>query len=415
MVAKNSFPDLDFGIIYFPHGKKRNLPFHSCYHSENTYSLLLSEENYSDLLHFLNFDVTPLNESIHTTLMDILNKKSNNIIAKDVTFLTEQLISWHPFFQYNLFFHICDLLITYALECILFDDNVEPEFSLFYFIKRISKSIYTAIYGMNYHFLKEKTTILKNAYCPYPFSARKWGNIDKPTPLGYLEKFQNFLRENLPSSRYDSNYVEWNKFWNNLPNPYKDSISNALIPNIYSKTPDKNEYTETDSVSNTMFFYQLRNDRNKNIHLLETKDRYPIESFPHYILVQLTNLKYNLGAIKFCKNCGKFYFNHSPSNINHTCPKDDYFSSMNKIYDDTYQRIYERAETHLNNQLSSKAKVIDLLKESGFILFHENTFKYALLKHISIDIYEEYTYDENYTFNKYQNLPPLKDLIQTYH
>lgn len=408
MLSKNRFPNLNFGIIYFPLLTKENddkkpiINLLSHYCSEYDGSILLTEENCSALLHFLNFDINPLNRSIAITLLDIFCDRDDDILYRSLKSFTEQLISWHPFFNYNLYFQICDLLITYAINSIspndidyISDDDIK------YLIEKICQKVSIFYLESAFFDLQENIDMFKDVYLPFSNYIYKWQNPRKYTPLGYLEDFQDILIESLPSIRYDSNPKIWNDFWDNFPGSYTESIFKILAPNklIGSSNFYKNLLrTETTEI-----------ESDDSLGHIKPNYKYPVESFFQYIFLQLVNLQYNSSTIKFCKECGKFYFQH------HDCHENSYFSSMKQTHDMADKRIRARAENqshHLSTDgMQVPKKGIDLLKESGFMDFHKKTFRYALRRNVPSDIYEEYTKDKNYTFDKYQNLPPIKNLI----
>lgn len=355
----------------------RSVIFRSCYHTNNDTSQPLIEENYAHLINFLNYDVSELNDLIHTTLLSILEDSSDIDTLAYINSIGNKLIEWHPFFAYHLLYTVCDLLISYSLEFIPYDYESRL---LSDFTDKMIRTICTKLTDLLNITNTELTADFLELYQFNDIRIHYRQRFD--FPLGVLEDFREFIADNIPNVIFSSNPNTWTDFFKIAHNRYGDfikqssyDIANIIIPTTYiSSEPD----------------YQ-----------------YPIDSFPHYIVTQLESFREIEYCIAFCNKCGKFYIKNFPHS-KHPCSSDEYFSLMNSRNKTIYQRMYQRANKMANSDKTNiTASTINYLRDSGFMKFHTDTFRYAIRHHISLETYKKYTEEENYDINTYHVLPPL--------
>lgn len=400
MFLKNN--SLISGYITFPPTNKKEIIFRSSYYSNGKTSSPMLDENYSTLINFLNYNVSDLNENLEKLYQSLLSDSENETTTY-LKLVSTQLIEWHPFFEHHTIYYICDLLISltaYNLAYMDLKNNFEDfktissenifHFCLTKIIEAICNKITTDdCHSNNDYFIKELTDYFKNVYdltSPYPLY---WNPIN--TPLGYIEKFREYLAEYIPQIRYDSNPNLWDNFFNEIKCLYG---APTLLKNF-----------TLDPFPEEALLYGEKS--------LPPKDFYYISTFPQYIFAQIETVKQNKSIFSLCQNCGTFYLQHK--NLKkHKCPTGDYYENMKLIKSKTYKKHYSRAETLLNtpnaNHFNAKT-AIDVLRNSGFLDFHNKVYNFAIRHHISTEIYSSYTNDDKYTFNNFFELKPIYKYI----
>lgn len=367
------------GFMTFSTNNNGDTIFVSSFYLNGDVNPLLQEENFSYLINFLNYDVSTLNNTLNNLYSSII-EDSENDITEYLKKISVQLKEWHPFFQLNTIYYICDLLIyhaAYELAHIILNSEDNYAFCLAQIINSICIKItdHSPNPDSDY-FASDLISYFQNKYATTSPLFFHWNPHN--TLLGYIEEFREYLAVTLPQVRYDSKPKEWHTFFNDTKHLY----GSAIFFKEFLIRPSPSEE----------FFHKGEP--------LAPKDVYSISTFPQYILAQIETVKQCKYALLLCCDCGKFYLRH-PHLKNHMCTKNEYYKDMNKIYENTYKKLYSRAERIINNpkeNIPDSTTAIEIFRNSGLLEFHNKTYNTAIRHQISSDSYSSYTNEDDYTF-----------------
>ena len=420
MISSKLFPELDFGIILVPQAvnKQKMSPPYKTFHcfKDDPYNLLI-EENYDDLIYFINKDVSKINGYIEHIFYLLTSQPKGKAYIKTLKMLCAELSDWHPFLQLHLKYYICDIILTYAWSNALHVLNTGISKNtygknLVNMINSMDKKdilqiIFEHIYDKIILPLCENKTdadkiahtfhdkFFDSYYILYP--------SEYSTPLGELECFREFIAQNIPQARFDSNEKIWHTFFQTFASQYTDNEYEHVIHSDFTSI-----YAKPDPII-------LAATQGKDVEYLPPEfkkaplQEYSITSFPHYILTQILFFKFNRCAIKLCCSCGNFYLHHSGIN-GHACSStNENLAQLNQEHKEVYRKIYSASISELIKQKYDDEEAKQRLKNSGFLSFHARILDYALRHNIPINIYKNYTSDSNYTFDHYTELTPFDE------
>lgn len=420
MISSKLFPELDFGIMLVPQSvnKQKMVPPYKTFHcfTDDPYNLLI-EENYNNLIYFINKDVSKTNDYIEQIWYLLTSQPQGNSYIKTLHLLCAELTDWHPFLQLHLTYYICDIILSYAWSKALPILNTGISTNTYgkNFVNMINSSDTKDILQILFEHIYAKIIL---PLCENKTDADKIAHIfhDKyfdsyyilyppeySTPLGELENFREFVAQNIPRARFDSNEKPWHEFFQLFTSQYTfdeyEHVIHSSLTSVYQKTdPLISALNLGDDVE--YFPSEL-----KNASLQE----HSITSFPHYILTQLLFFKFNRCAIKLCRSCGNFYLNHSLLEEHPCSSSNGALTGLVEKYNYVYHKRYSSSILELTKQTDDDNLARQILKDSGFSAFQTKILNYALRNNIPIEIYEKYTSESNYTYDHYTELTPFDE------
>lgn len=420
MISSKLFPELDFGIMLVSQSvnKQKTAPPYKTFHcfKDDPYNLLI-EENYDNLIYFINKDVSQTNDYIEHIWYLLTSQPKGNSYIKTLNLLCAELIDWHPFLQLHLTYYICDIILSYAWSNALnvLNTGISKNTYSKNFVNMINSSDKKDILQIIFEHIYVKIIL---PLCENKTDADKIAHIfhDKyfdsyyilyppkySTPLGELETFREFVAQNIPNARFDSNEKIWHVFFQAFASQYTyneyEHVIHSDFTSIYAK-PDP--IILAANVRNDVEYFPPEFPK-------APLQEYNITSFPHYILTQLLFFKFNHCTIKFCRSCGNFYLHHSRIK-GHSCSStNENLAKLVQEHKKVYDKKYLSSISKLITQTGDDELAKQLLGDSGFLSFHVRILDYALRHNIPIEIYKNYTSNPNYTYDHYTSLAPFDE------
>lgn len=414
MLNNTMFDVLDTGI--FTYDKKNTLikeRFTTYFLLYGDFENILVDDEYKNLVNFLNIDfhdLTELATQIIEYSYDRINK-SRKFISTYASFCNE-LFFIHPYFQYESFFHACDILLNLWVSIFLNMPLVDrAKIDLPKSIKYICNSIYSC-YDPAPCSPNVVTSLISCYSIDYtPFY---WGSSENKEPIHFeLEQFRDYIARNIPQLYYNHKSANsWNDFLACLDREYnaaqferypylQDDYNDYIysLEKLKQLAPKPDEAQKPDKVQKPNKAQKpdnIMDDPSLSIakKIVGNLHAYKIHSLPNYTYAQLDCVKWNKRCIKYCYVCRKYYTDSAL--IDHPCLTQDYYKNMVKIRDKTRDRIVKRCTDDISNQQMEK-----------FMTFHLEMWHNALQKHMSEKEYDAYTHNELYNVHDFEQAPKI--------